>query len=62
MRLRCADEVIKDRALGLIIFADYAEHTARLVAGYAPGWADDYSANRFSGISQNRPERVALVA
>jgi predicted O-methyltransferase YrrM len=25
-----------DRGLGPIIFADYAEHTARLVAGYAP--------------------------
>ena len=24
-----------DRGLGPIIFADYAEHTARLVAGYA---------------------------
>ena len=25
-----------DRGLGPIAFADYAEHTARLVAGYAP--------------------------
>ena len=25
-----------DRGLGPIVFADYAEHTARLVAGYAP--------------------------
>ena len=25
-----------DRGLGPIFFADYADHTARLVAGYAP--------------------------
>jgi hypothetical protein len=25
-----------DRGLGPILFTDYAEHTARLIAGYAP--------------------------
>lgn len=37
-----------DCGLGPIIFADYAEHTALLVAGYARGWDDGYRANRFT--------------
>ena len=46
-----------NRGLGPIIFADYAEHTARLVAGHARGWDDGYRANRLT-VMQSKPIRT----
>ena len=54
-----------DRGLGPIFFTDYAEHTARLVAGYAPSRVLETGAG--TGIVTRRlrdllPPRTRLIA